>query len=322
MGSNLLRIFISIAFLAVFAWSFRDSYGGVAEALRQADRVAIAVGFLMMLVSGALMGWRLKLVFRAQGLDLSIKNAVHLTFVGLFFNNFLPSAVGGDLVKAYCASVQTGKRVQSFSACLMDRILGLFIFILIPSIAVMFLLKELDSRVPAAVMAALAAACAGLWLIFNKHHVVKLAFLTAWLQKIPGMNHLGSLYHAMHELTKDRLLVFRICVVAAAGQILNILSIWWILRALSAAPAPQELFVRTPLVHLFGMLPSFGGLGLREKGFEYFFKPIVGLENAGALAILFLFYLILMSAIGGVIYMIRHDYHFNFAKLRTSREAA
>lgn len=318
MGSTFLRIFISIAFLCFFAWSFKDNYQGVAAALRETDWVALGAGFVLILMSSILMGWRLRLVFRAQGLTLSFKDAVHLTFVGLFFNNFLPSAVGGDLVKAYCASIQTGRRMECFSACLMDRILGLFIFILIPSLAVFFLLKELDPKIPLMVMITLAAACAGLWLIFNKHHVSRLTFLTTALKKLPGMSKLGQLYHAMHELTRSKWLVFRICVISAAGQVMSILSIGLIIHALGGTAAVRQIMIRTPLVHLFGMLPSFGGLGLREKGFEYFFKPVIGHELAGALAILFLFYVIVLSAIGGVVYLFRHDYHFNFKTIKAA----
>ncbi len=318
MGSTFLRILVSVAFLCFFVWSFRGNFDGVVSALKGIDATALAVGFVLMLTAGFLLGWRLRLVFRAQGLTLSFRDAIHLTFIGLFFNNFLPSAVGGDLVKAYCASVQTGKRTQTFSACLMDRILGLFMFILVPSLAVLFLLKELDPRIPFIVAGMLAAACAGLWLIFNKHHVARLTFLTEFLKKIPGMKQLGALYHAMHELTRDKWLVLRICIVAAAGQVLGILSTWWIITALGTSVALHQLLIRTPLVHLFGMLPSFGGLGLREKGFEYFFKPLIGHEFAGALAILYLFYLVLMSAIGGIVYLIRHDYHFSFKNLKAA----
>lgn len=318
MGSTFLRILVSAAFLFFFAWSFRGNFDGVASALKGTDPAALATGFLLILTAGLLLGWRLRLVFRAQGLTLPLRDAVHLTFIGLFFNNFLPSAVGGDLVKAYCASVQTGKRTQTFSACLMDRILGLFMFILVPSVAVLFLLKELDPRVPVVVAAALGSACLGLLLIFNKHHVSKMTFLTRFLKKIPGMRHAANLYHAMHELTRDKWLVARICIVAAAGQLLGILSTWWIITALGASVAVNELLIRTPLVHLFGMLPSFGGLGLREKGFEYFFTPLIGQEFAGALAILYLFYLVLLSAVGGILYMIRHDYHFSFKSLKAA----
>lgn len=318
MGSTILRILVSAAFLGFFAWSFRGNYEGVAMALRGTDWIALGVGFLLILTSGVLMGWRLRLVFKAQGLKLSFRDAIQLNFIGLFFNNFLPSAVGGDLVKAYCASLQTGKKVETFSACLMDRILGLFMFILVPALAVLFLLKELDSRVPFLVAGLLGAACAGLWLIFNKHHVSRLTFLTSALKKIPGMNHLGSLYHAMHELTRDKWLVVRICIVAGAGQFLTFWSTGWIITALGSSVALHQLLIRTPMVHLFGMLPSFGGLGLREKGFEYFFKSVIGQEYAGALAILYLFYLVLLSLIGGIVYALRHDYHFNFKNLKSA----
>lgn len=318
MASTLLRILISAAFLGFFAWSFRDNYHGVALTLQSTDWGALTTGFLFILAAAVLLGWRLKLVFRAQGLSLTFANAVQLTFVGLFFNNFLPSAIGGDLVKGYCASLQTGKRIESFSAVLMDRVLGLFIFILIPSLAVFFLLKELDPRIPTIVMTTLLIASLGLWTIFNKHRLARLTFLTQPLQKIPGIDRLHALYHAMHELTRNKWLVFRILVVAATGQLLSILSVWWIIRALSSVAAVEQLLIRTPLVHLFGMLPSFGGLGLREKGFEYFFKPIIGHETSGALAILYLFYVILLSAIGGIVYALRHDYHFNFKNMKAA----
>lgn len=316
MGSTFLRILISVAFLGFFAWSFRDNYHGVALAIRETDLVALAAGFAVILASTILMGWRLKLVFQAQGLKLSFKDATHLTFVGLFFNNFLPSAVGGDLVKAYCASVQTGQRMKTFSACLMDRIFGLFLFILIPAFAVLFLLKELDPRIPFFIGILLAVCCVGLLTIFNKHHLSRLTFVTGLLNKIPGMNHLGALYHAMHEMTRDKWLVIRICVISGVCQVMGFLSVWWIVHALSASIALHQLMIRTPLVQLFGMLPSFGGLGLREKGFEYFFKSSIGHECAGALAILYLFYLVLLSAIGGIVYLIRHDYHFSFKNIK------
>ena len=318
MGSTLLRILVSLAFLCLFAWSFRGNYAGVAAALGGTDGAALAAGFCLALTAGVLTAWRLCLVFKAQGLTLPFKEAVQLTFIGLFFNNFLPSAVGGDLVKAYCASLQTGKRMESFSACLMDRILGLFMFILIPSIAVLFLLKELDPMVPKMVVAALLAACAGLWVIFNKEHIARLSFFIRPFKKIPGYSQVHGLYHAMHEITRDKWLVIRICAASAAAQLLGIFAVGWIIHALSATVALRQLVIRTPLVHLFGMLPSFGGLGLREQGFQYFYKPLIGQENAGALAILYLFYLIVLSAIGGIVYLVRQDYHFNFKNLRAA----
>ena len=52
-------------------------------------------------------------------------------------------------------------------------------------------------------------------------------------------------------------------------------------------------------------------------GFIYFFKGALGEDVASALAILYLFYLIILSVIGGVIYLVHHDYHFQWKKIKS-----
>ena len=46
--------------------------------------------------------------------------------------------------------------------------------------------------------------------------------------------------------------------------------------------------------------------------FFYFLSPYIGKENAAALGILWLGLLFLLSLIGGIIYLVRHDYHIRF----------
>ena len=44
---------------------------------------------------------RIKWVLATQDTTISLKKAMQITFIGTFFNNFLPGFTGGDLVKAY-----------------------------------------------------------------------------------------------------------------------------------------------------------------------------------------------------------------------------
>ena len=46
-------------------------------------------------------------------------------WVGLFFNNFLPGNVGGDLVKVSDVAVNTGNVARTVAGTLLDRMLGL-----------------------------------------------------------------------------------------------------------------------------------------------------------------------------------------------------
>jgi hypothetical protein len=68
------------------------------------------------------------------------------------------------------------------------------------------------------------------------------------------------------------------------------------------------------------MLPSLNGLGIREGAFIYFLTPYMGKEYAAALGILWLGLLILLSVIGGAIYLIRHDYHIRFKEAVMTEE--
>ena len=68
---------------------------------------------------------------KIQKINLSLFYLYHLRYIGFFFNNFLPSAVGGDLMCAYLASRRTGKGLESFAGIFIDRMVGfLTIFLL------------------------------------------------------------------------------------------------------------------------------------------------------------------------------------------------
>ncbi len=81
------------------------------------------------------------------------------------------------------------------------------------------------------------------------------------------------------------------------------------------------LFLLMPIVHLMSMIPSVNGLGVREMGFLYFFQDSIGPERATALAILYLFVLILLGLAGGLVYLVRQDYHFRFREIAREEKA-
>ena len=67
------------------------------------------------------------ILVRALDLPFTFRNACRLGMVGLFYNTFLPGAVGGDLVKAYSIAKGEPKRKASAVATVIaDRLLGLF----------------------------------------------------------------------------------------------------------------------------------------------------------------------------------------------------
>ncbi|MFH1038477.1 MAG: lysylphosphatidylglycerol synthase transmembrane domain-containing protein [PVC group bacterium] len=69
--------------------------------------------------------FRWGMLLTAQGVRLSHLSVFMYYMMGMFFNNFLPSTVGGDFVKAYYLSRATGKTAGSFISVLIDRLMGM-----------------------------------------------------------------------------------------------------------------------------------------------------------------------------------------------------
>ena len=91
------------------------------------------VAFSLLLVGLGMTGWRLCLLMRPSGFDLSIWSSIKLTLIGAFFNICLPGATGGDAVRIYYAmDGNQGQRTEVATILLFDRIIGMFALLILP----------------------------------------------------------------------------------------------------------------------------------------------------------------------------------------------
>ena len=79
--------------------------------------------------------YRWQVLLRAQDMYTPYCRLVQLYYIGSFFNTFLPSGFGGDVVKTYELSRQTSSGASSVSTVLVDRLMGL---------AVLFAMHDLN----------------------------------------------------------------------------------------------------------------------------------------------------------------------------------
>ena len=77
------------------------------------------------LISQLIFASRWYLLLWVQGIRISYWAAVRLMFLGLFYNNCLPSSVGGDLLRAWYVAKHTDKKVQAALSVFVDRVIGL-----------------------------------------------------------------------------------------------------------------------------------------------------------------------------------------------------
>ena len=122
--SILLRAAVSLGLVGLLVWIFRKDLPGIATVLKNVSPYYFLASILFNISAVVVVSERLRMILAVQKLKISLGESVYLTFIGNFFNNFLPTSIGGDLVKAYYATKKSERKLESFSAVFFDRFFG------------------------------------------------------------------------------------------------------------------------------------------------------------------------------------------------------
>ena len=81
----------------------RVGLANVVEVIRSASTNYLYLLVALAIYFGAITlgSFKWQILLKAQGIEVPLGNLLSFTFEGLFFGNFLPTNVGGDLVRGY-----------------------------------------------------------------------------------------------------------------------------------------------------------------------------------------------------------------------------
>jgi uncharacterized membrane protein YbhN (UPF0104 family) len=124
-----------LGYVIAHNWQSSDRGLGLADALRKPLHYGpLALTTLCVAVSATTTFVRWFVLVHAQELPFTLRDAVRLGMIAYFFNTVLPSAIGGDLVKAVGLARKTGRPTASVSTIIVDRLVGLWGLIWLVSI--------------------------------------------------------------------------------------------------------------------------------------------------------------------------------------------
>lgn len=305
----LIRILISFFLIGLLLWLLRDKMPEIITTIRNADRGLLLSGFLIYLAAVIIMAFRLLKVIAVQGIRLSPKEAIYLTFIGYFFNNFLPTSIGGDLAKAYYAGKRTKKKGPALAGIFMDRFLAMIPFTLIPAFTLIFYHHRIDSKALIAVVYILFfASLLLLWLFLHKDTAKYLSFFFEPFKESIWQKRLKEGYGFLNIYSRHKIVLLWSFMLSSLAQVIWIFSVYYFSRAVGIKDvALGVFFVVVPLVGVITLLPSLNGLGVREGGFVYLLKAHMPLEKAFAVSLLVLVNLVVFSILGGIIYALKKE---------------
>jgi len=228
--------------------------------------------------------------------------------VGLFFNNFLPANIGGDIARVMDAGRHGPTRATAFSTVLMDRLIGT---VALAGLALLTTLPAVDRFHLTLVYGALAGFFALsvllLWAVFHPRLLpaVERALSRVGLGMLKP--HLDELAARLQGFREQRRLMLELSLVATVTQVSRIFVHVLVARALSLTIALPYFFLFVPLLAVIVSLPiSLNGIGVREGAGIVLFG-LVGVSRAQAFSLQFTTYLVAVaiSLIGGVIALLR-----------------
>jgi hypothetical protein len=253
--------------------------------------------------------WRWNRLLRAQEVEVEKRRLTESIWVSLFFNNFLPSNIGGDVVRIADTAAAAGSKTLATTVILVDRALGLSALVLVAAAAA-FAASIAGVHIPGARWLWLASAIgAGAAIL-----VIAIPdFVGLLLKPVRALNRPWVTERT--QRLEDAVLRFRKAPGALAGAFggaivvqITIVAFYLLTAKGLSVPLPILLgAVLIPVSMAVQMAPvSINGFGVREAVFAFFFRRFgLPAEAAVALSLVSTGMVMGLSLVGGLMFVRR-----------------
>jgi uncharacterized protein (TIRG00374 family) len=281
--------------------------------MRDASFGWIVVALLIYLVMLAISTWRWRLLLGAQAVTVPFRVLFYSFLVAIFANNFLPSNIGGDVIRIRDTARAAGSKTLATTVVLADRGLGVLGLAFVASMGSTLAARRseaLGPLGPALLWGGLLTALVLCWLVLAfPERLGVLArplrtFHAEWVDKRTGV--LTQALVRFRRAPLSMLLGFLSAIAVQASLVVFYLAV---AAALHVQVPFGHLAILVPVSFIVQMLPvSLNGLGLREATFGvYLTKVGVKLESAVALSFIGAALVMIFSMSGAAAYLARRD---------------
>jgi len=271
------------------------------ERLNRLEPSWLIVALALLAIQLLLLSARWRQIAISCGADLGFAGTLQINFIAAFFNQVLPSTVGGDGVRIWFAARRGAGWANATYSVLLDRIFGVFVLALIVAVCLPWTLQLIREPVPRAVLLVLACgAIAGpLMVLLASTHFAQ------WLRRWTITRHVAAAAEAAAKICRS----FRSAAIVIGCSIvihfLTISAAWCCAKAVSVPVGFAHVLFLMPPVLLIATVPiSIAGWGVRESGMIAAFSYAGLAESDGlTLSILFGAVSFIIGMVGGVVWI-------------------
>lgn len=278
---SLLRIIGSGLTIALLIYLLsQQGWEAIWLAVQNISWPVLVLTFAIMIVSRLAVSARWHVLLRSANMEISLTDSTKITFAGLFATNFLPTTIGGDVVRLAGAIQHKLDGTIATASLIVDRLVGLAGMALaipfgIPSIITYFQQLTIYSNINSPWLFSFAATSSKNWWhnIWNK-----------------GIDLLIRLYEAMKYWFTQPTALIKALAITGIHMVCFFSIISLLLHGLHEDIPFYQVAGLYSLVYVITLLPiSINGYGLQEISISYVFSKLAGVSFANAVAVALLF---------------------------------
>ncbi|MBR0694948.1 lysylphosphatidylglycerol synthase transmembrane domain-containing protein [Bradyrhizobium lablabi] len=260
--------------------------------------IAIAVTFLQIFLG--VLRWRE--ISAECGAPLVTRQAMRFNMIGTFFNQTLPSSIGGDAVRLWLVARNgAGWRAATYSI-FVDRAIGLIALAIVIGATLPWsyqLISDPHGR-SALLLLDVAALAAGLGFL------VLGVLPWPWLKRWWATHHVHACSVIANRVLFSRDHGPKVAVLSVAIHVVTVVIGWCVVRSIAAPVTFGQVFQLLPPVMLITMMPiSIAGWGVREAtmGLAFGYAGLIASEGVNV-SLLFGAVTFVVGIFGGLVWIL------------------
>ncbi|MFC1513415.1 YbhN family protein [candidate division KSB1 bacterium] len=302
----LIRLIVT---LSVFFYLFNViDFSSMVKNFSNLENYWVILAIFCMISSNILGTLQWNLILKNLDINLPFRKTVSYYFSGLFFNNFLLSFIGGDVVRVYDISKTSGKNSEAISTVLLDRLIGFIALSTLAMLGFFYAMNQLDlTKFVYFAPGIFIVLSIVLLFLFHKPFAKKFENIGIKLTPKRLQYRIREIYNSINYYSSHPVLLVKLFIIAITIQIARVLTHYFLAVSMGVDINLAYFLLFIPIITLVIALPiSFGGIGVRESSAAVLFGTIgVPVEQTTVFEFLAYIIAILCSLPGGIAYVFR-----------------
>lgn len=302
-----VKIFLGILIVVVLIWKLQLKVSHIFTSIKDIKYVLYSILIPLFVIPPIVVNrWRVFL--KEAGIKDSFWPLWKINIISIFQGLVIPSAQGHDIIRMYFIEKRhPGKSGKAASSVIIERLFGFWILNGLAIISFPYVIVKSNDPLPIIVSIIIITAIniIGTVLVFNTKI---LSFYSRFSFKNSFINNIFNFLSKLHSTLiffPYKKVFFSSCIFILSYQLSTILSVYLIFKATGYPVSFIHNMAVYPIIGMLNILPiTFGGFGIREGAFVYFYG-LLGVPPETAICVSITNYLILSitpAILGALLY--------------------